>query len=140
MKDYEEMNYNELAIAVKELQAEHKAAKDIATAIYQKLEVLTTKIIPDKLAEDGFRSVNLADGGRIQLSSQAYCSTREGMKPALFAWLQEHDFPELITEVVNASTLKAFIKEQTELGNDVPPDEIVNYQPYSKASVVGVKL
>lgn len=131
------MNYQQLAEAVKKYQAEIADAKAAEARARNVYDTLTIEIIPDKMAEDGFRSVNLADGGRIQLSPQAYCSTRAGMKNALFQWLLDNDFQDLITEVVNPGTLKSFIKEQLEAGNPVPDDEIVNYQPFTRASVVG---
>lgn len=139
MIDYTAMNYNELAAALVELKDQKEDYAKRVKYLNSQIDKITIEVLPDKLAEDGFRSVNLANGGQIKLSPQAYCSTRAGQKDALFSWMMDHGFEDLITEVINASTLKAFVKEQTEQGNPVPPDEIVNYQPYTRASVVGVK-
>jgi hypothetical protein len=51
--------------------------------------------------------------------------------------MHDNGFEDLITEVVNASTLKAFIKEQLDMGNPVPDDTVIRYDPYTRASVVG---
>lgn len=136
IEEFSCMGYPELGSAIKTLQAEKKVLKDQIGRLERKYDTITIEIVPDKLAEDGLRGAPLADGSRIQLSTQAYCSTRAGMKQALFDWMIAHDFEELITEVVNPSTLKAFIKEQREAGNETPDDTIVNYQPYSRATVV----
>lgn len=130
------MNYLQLSEVCMQLKEAKSDLKKQLADIDAQIDYVTIELIPEKLAEDGFSSVNLDNGKRIQLSSQAYCSTRAGQKEALFEWLQEHEFGELITEVVNPSTLKAFVKEQLEEGNEVPPDEIVNYQPFMRASVV----
>jgi hypothetical protein len=131
--------YNELATILMELQQRKDEIKKMESMVTAQIDAITIRVIPDKMAEDRFRSVNLVNGGSIRLSKQAYCSTREGQKQALFEWLQEHEFPELITEVVNPSTLKAFIHEQLEAGNPVPGEDIINWQPYTRASIVGVK-
>jgi hypothetical protein len=134
---YSPLNYPKLALLFKDLKDEKAVLKKKLAYVDMKYDILTQEIIPDKMAEDGFQTVSLKEGGRIQISGQAYCSTHAGMKEALFQWLRENDFEELVTEVVNPGTLKAFVKEQLEMGNPVPDEEIINYQPYSRATVVG---
>jgi len=136
---FEGKKYPELADAIYNLNKEKVEYENKIKSLNVFLDVIQIEIIPDRLAEDGMRGVPLADGSRIELRPNAYCSTRKDMKQALFNWLSEHDFDDLITEVVNPSTLKSFIKEQLEEGNPVPPDEIVSYQPYTKAVLVGRK-
>lgn len=136
---YEKLSYKELADEFKRLQDEKDELKRKTATITAAFDLLTTEVIPEKLMEDGFKHVALADGGRIEIRPQAYCSTRAGQREALFNWLQEHEFDDLITEVVNPSTLKSFIKEQMDQGNPVPGDEIINYQPFLRATVVGRK-
>jgi hypothetical protein len=136
---YESLKYPQLADVIHQFKKDIKAHEEHIKGLNFILDVITKEIIPDRLAEDGMRGVPLADGSRIELRSNAYCSTRAGMKEALFNWLIEQELDELITEVVNPSTLKSFIKEQLESGNPVPPDEIVNYQPYVQATLVGRK-
>ena len=133
---YEGQSYKELAGVFQALTQAKKDLKSELAVIEERLEALTIDVIPDKLAEDGMKNVTLADIGRWQVSPQAYCSTRAGMGPAVQDWMREHGFEDIISEVINASTLKAFIKEQLELGNDVPGDDLVNYEPYLKASLV----
>lgn len=131
------MSYAELAEHFKLLKDKIATHKKALSGLEYQYDILTKEIIPDRMAADGFRTLSLAEGGRIELRAQAYCSTKAGMKGNLFQWLHENGFEELVTEVVNPSTLKAFIKEQTEAGNPVPSEEIINYQPYTRATVVG---
>lgn len=136
VKRYEVMSYKDLAIEFQALKQIKADAKLEAAAVEEKFDALTKQVIPDKMTEEGIKTIAIDGVGRLQLSAQAYCSTKAGMKDALFDWLIENDFKDLITDVVNASTLKAFIKEQLNLGEKVPPDEIINYDPYLRASVV----
>lgn len=136
VKRYEVLSYKDLALEFQALKQIKADAKLEAALVEEKFDALTKQVIPDKMTEEGIKTIAIDGVGRLQLSAQAYCSTKAGMKDALFDWLIENDFKDLITDVVNASTLKAFIKEQLNLGEKVPPDEIINYDPYLRASVV----
>lgn len=140
LKDYEDtlgsMNYGDLAQEFKYLRESMDEAKKLHADLWKRYEVLTTQVLPDRMAEDGFKNITLEGVGRFQASEQARCSTREGQKEALFQWLQDNGFEDLITEVVNPSTLKAFVKECRDGGRPVPPDEIVNYEPYTRVTLV----
>jgi len=130
------MAYPALAEEFQALDEEKKRLRKELNWITDKYDILTTEILPDKLAEDGFKNVSLSTGQRFQPSQQAHCSTAAGAKEALFKWLHEHGFEDLVTEVVNPGTLKAFIKEQKGLGNPVPDEDIVKYQPYTRVTLV----
>ena len=140
MEDYiqhrETLSYPELADEFRKLQDIKADLKRQSAIVTKQYDALTTQVLPDKMAEDGFRNVALAEGGRFQASAQAYCSTVGGMKFELFQWMRDNEFNDLITEVINASTLKAFITEQNKLGNPVPSDEIVNFNPYTRVTLV----
>jgi hypothetical protein len=130
------MTYAELAGEFRDLTARKKDLKDRLAQIEKQYDALTIRVLPDKMAEDGFKNVTLEGVGRFQASTQAYCSTRAGQKEALFQWLQDNGFEDLITEVVNPSTLKSFVKECRDAGRPAPPDEIVNYEPYTRVTLV----
>lgn len=130
------LGYKELADEFSALKDEKDKLKKMVNEVEAKYEALTTRVLPDKMAEDGFKNVTLEGIGRFQASQQAYCSTRAGQKQALFDWLESNGFDDLITEVVNPSTLKAFIKECQDEGRPAPPDEIVNYQPFTRVTLV----
>lgn len=136
---YRAMKWPELADLIANLQENKKTYEGHISGINQHLEFITKDVIPDRMVEEGLRGVPLADGSRIELRQKAYCSTRAGMKEALFEWMQANGFEELITEVINPGTLKSFIKEQLDEGNEVPPDDVVNYQPFLQATLVGRK-
>ena len=136
VQEYETKSYKDLAILFRELRDKKAKLKSELRTIEAKIDALTVDVIPDKLAEDGFKNVRVDGVGQIKLSTQAFCSTRAGMSEAVREWMVEHGFGELVTETINPATLKSFIKEQMEHGGDVPPDDLINFQPYSRATVV----
>lgn len=129
-------SYKDLALELERLNIELDKARKLKNELQSQYDTITMDILPDRLAEDEFSNVPIKGVGRLQPSHQAYCSVVAGQKEALFGWLEDNGFNDLITEVVNASTLKSFVKECREEGRPVPPDEIVRYQPYTRVTLV----
>lgn len=139
-RKFESMNFPELAAEFRRLKSELDEAKKRETKIRSIFDLLTIEIIPDKMAENGFRTLNLADGGgRIELRADARCNTAAGQGERLREWLKEHGYEAIVSESVHPGTLKAFIKEQKAAGEEVPPEDIVSYNPFTRATVVRAK-
>ena len=136
LSKYEGKSYEDIAKLFAELKKEKERQKKAMSALTDEWDALTIHIIPEMLAEDGMASVNLDSGYRIQTSPQAYCSTVAGMSAEVRAWMIDNGHEEMISETINPQTLKAFIKESIDNGDEIPSDDIVNYQPYIRASVV----
>lgn len=128
---YENMTIEALAQEMKSVREALDDMKKSAATLQQKWDHLRKVAIPDKLEEMGLESCRVAGVGNISVRTDAYCTVPASKKPELYQWLSEHDQEALITATVNASTLKAWMKEQIMEGNDVPPDDIVNFNPYT---------
>ncbi len=50
-------------------------------------------------------------------------------------WFRGHDLDDMIQEVINASTLKAFIREQIREGNEIPGDDLIEFSTYTVATI-----
>lgn len=137
--EHEDKSWPELADTIHSLRVAKDELAKQTKAINAELEIICREIIPERMAEEGLRGVPLTDGSRLELRSKAFCSTRAGMRDALMAWFRDHDLPEMVTETINASTLKAFMAEQLKEGNEVPPDELLSYTPFVEATLVGRK-
>jgi len=74
------------------------------------------------VGDNGKGSFTLGDGTKIHLRTNLYASYVKAKQVAFFAWLIENGHKDLIKETVNANTLKAFVREQREEGNDIPQD------------------
>lgn len=127
-----------------EIAAEYKAIKEAleeageVKTILQKISDSYSKhILPARMEEEGIETVRIEGIGRLQTKSDIYCNCPAPNREALQDWLVDHGHGSLISQSVNASTLKAFIKEQMKEGNPVP-DDLLNIEPYSMAVIVKV--
>lgn len=129
---------NDLAKRMQKVRAQLDKKEEEAKELRKEWDNIRKVQIPDKMAEAGVESVRLKGIGTISLRADAYCSVRGGMLEELQQWLVEQGAGELIKETVNSSTLKAFIKERFEQGEEIP-DELVNFQPFTYATILGGK-
>ena len=133
--DYSNFTLEELALKMKTIKSELDAAKSISGELQATWDELRKKWLVDKMEEMGIESVRITGVGTVSQRVDAYCTVPAASKRALYDWLQEHDFGDLITDTVNSSTLKAWMKEQTLKGNEVPSDEIVKFTPYTYVAI-----
>jgi len=87
-----------------------------------------------KMEELGIDSAFITDVGKLSMRTDAYCSVLKKDKIELQNWLKDNGHGDLITDTINASTLKAFMKEQIIEGNAVP-DTIVSFDPYTYVAI-----
>jgi hypothetical protein len=93
---------------------------------------LRDRIIPDKMDNDGIQNINIKGVGRLALRPELQVATKQGMGPDLRDWMIDHDCEDLITETINPSTLKAWVKEQMAKGEEFP-DELLNIYAFTRA-------
>lgn len=129
-----ELNMNELATHFVSLKDQLKDAKEVTSGIQAEFDLLRKGVLPEKMEDFGFDSVNVAGIGRVSLRAELYASILADQKEAAFAWLSEHGHGALIKDTVNPSSLKAFIKEQMQLGEQFP-EEIFSVTPYMMATI-----
>jgi len=128
------MGLKDLALEFKRLRDQYDDEKAISANTYAEFELLRKKVLPEIMDEQGFTTVKIEGVGRIQIGFQV--SAKQIDKVALFDWMRENGHPDLITDVINASTLGSFIKTQIAQGDPIPPDDIVDFSSYEVASVV----
>jgi hypothetical protein len=134
-----EMTYKEAAQYLDALEGDLQHFKDLTNKLRELKDHLTIKCIPEKLDEDGMANVTvIMDDGtkrRWQTRADIRCSVLASHRQDLYHWLDEHGHESLITETVNASTLKAFLKEEMKAGRPIPT-EYLSLHPYEQASLV----
>lgn len=114
------------------LMAEKEEVEAELKLINAKFDVLRFELIPEKMEEEGIERVSFDEIGRVSLTADLFVSVRD--KPSLYNWLEENGFGDLIQPVVNASTLKAFIKGRMKAGEEIPED-CLNVTPVTRASI-----
>lgn len=134
MKD---MPIQELAAEMMAIRKELDDAKDAAAGFQQMWDHLRIQLLPEKMEDAGLENARISGIGTITLATDAWVSTKNSQE--LFKWLEEHEHGDLITETVNPSTLKAFLKEQLRNGEEVPSEEVVKFTPYTYAKITNTK-
>ena len=113
--NFDNMNMQELAERFHKLQNELKESKAVSSEIQKEFDYLRKSVLPDKMEELGFDTVNITDVGRISLRAELYASIVADQKEAAFAWLAENGHGALIKDTVNRSSI--VIASATMTGN-----------------------
>ena len=133
--NYESMELAELAESLANTKANLELLGSLKTSIQKTYDRLSIDIIPDKMDEAKVSTMKVIGVGRLQTKSDIRCHTPSDRSDDLKRWLTENGHAALIAETVNASTLKALIKEMMR-ENRAWPETIVNVTPYTRATVV----
>lgn len=88
--------------------------------------------VPTKFEEEGIESTKIEGVGRVNLTSDINLQTPD--KDMMYEWLHENGHSEIITETVNASTLKALVRKYIKDGKTVPDDVFV-VKSFTRASI-----
>ena len=124
---------------VSDLAKAQKAAKDLkeaADAMAKECnkihDFIRKEALPEKVEslEDGTNSVRIEGVGNVSIRTDIYASVAAGKQEEVKDWLDDNDGSGLITETVNSSSLKAFLKKQM-LNGAALPDDLFNITPYS---------
>lgn len=111
-----------------------EATKEAKAAAQNLWDTFSIGFVPEYMDEQEL--TNLAgEGGRIDLRNQLRVSTPREHKGQLFDWLRQNKLDQMITEGVNANTLKAFVKEAMTNGNPYP-GELLKIEAYKQAVLV----
>ena len=73
---------------------------------------------------DGYGRLGLTDDLRVKMLD----------KEQVYEWLEENDMGDMITETVNASTLKASLRKRLQKGEEVP-DNLFELTPFTRANL-----
>ena len=96
---------------------------------------LKFSIVPTVLEDAGLTNATIDGIGRVTVIDDVRTSVED--KQELMEWLREHEMEDMISEVVNANTLTAFVRKQLREGGEVPPP--VKVTPFVRAQITKVK-
>lgn len=147
-----EQDHMKMARTLSHVEARLEEQIALCKDLQAEYDVLRIEVLPDLFDQKGVENLTL-DGlsrwdedkrqvvtisGRIGLTGDMFVSVTPGAKDKLFAWLKKRKLGDLIQPGVNSSTLRAFVKNRTKEGKDVPPEGILNVTPYTRASITKV--
>jgi len=135
-EEYKTMTLFSMVEHMKLLRSEKDDLEAQLAIVNAKFDVLRTEVIPAKMDDDGIERITFDGIGRVGLTADMLVSATD--KAGLFAWLHENGFQDLIQPTINASTLKAFVKNRMKEGKPVP-EEYLRVIPFTRASITKVK-
>ena len=135
---YAGMPLKDVAAHMLTLREEHTEVKTVAATIWREHEYLSKHVLPEMMEEMGMTSVNLDGLGRLEIRHDASCSVPKENKLAVYQWLEDNGYGELIVGTVNSSTFKAQIKKFIKDGEEFPM-ELINFSPYDNAVLIKAK-
>jgi len=127
-------SFKELALEMYSLQGQINNLQKEKAALQKSFDLLRHKIVPDKLEEEDMQNITIKGIGRLGASPQLRVSVLAGNREKLQSWMCENGFEDLVQGTINSSTLKAWVKEQMEAGNEVP-DDLIKIDPFMQATL-----
>ena len=128
----------ELATELADLKLQKESIGNQEKAINIRIEELTRILLPEAMDEDGVSNISIDGVGRITLRGEVFASIRADNREAAYEWLRDTGRGSLISETVNASTLKAAVKEWLKQGEEIP--DVINVTPITVAVLTKSKL
>lgn len=126
--------YQDLALALAKAKDQLDAVAKAKSALQEAYDNLRQRVIPSKMEEEGLSTITVAGVGRMTITAQLQVSVRPEFKIQLKQWLVDNGHAELVTETINASTLKAWYKEQLMNGEELP-DDMLNIYGFDQVSL-----
>ena len=110
------------------------ALEDELKQVNKVFDFLRMNKIPAAFDEAGVELLRVEGVGRCSIAADMFVSIAKDHKEEAYEWLRDTGRGSLITETVNASTLKAVIKKAT-LAAEAIPEGVFNINPISRASI-----
>ena len=127
----------ELVTELATLKQERDILVDEAKIKYARIEQISKIELPEIMDDDGVSNITVEGVGRVNLQSNVFASIVEANRDEAFEWLRSTGKGSLISEVVNATTLKAAAKQWLKNGEPIP--ECIKVTPYTAAVLTQVK-
>lgn len=114
----------ELAQELRRLKDKKDELAEQEKIINIRIDEITKRELPEAMDAEGISNIKVENAGKVSLRGEVYAAIPAEARDAAYEWLRENGKGSLITETVNASTLKAAAKDWLKQGMDVPADLI----------------
>jgi hypothetical protein len=131
---YDGMALIDLIREMKSIQTAKEQAEANLKELNKHFDFLRVTKIPQMMEDSGIRNLNVEGVGRVSLTADMHVSVKSEMKEKFYEWLRDNGRGDLIQPNVNASTLKATVKNMVREGEEYP-EELLNVSPFTRASI-----
>jgi hypothetical protein len=124
----------QLAKEMRRLQVEKDNHNFSLSILQKRLDEIRLGELPEAMDEAGINSLSIDGVGRVSTRADLYASIPADFKQMAWQWLIANGYENLITQTINASTFKAWAKEQLKAGEELP-EELFKITPYVMAVI-----
>lgn len=143
----EDAKIADVARAIKEIKSTLEQADKAKKELQKLYDYITVSLAPERMAEEEISTMKIDNVGRLQCSPDLRCSCPAENKEMLKKWLVDNGHKALISDTINSSSLKAFVREMISTENELIkegrkpekplyPKDILKIEPFSRATVV----
>lgn len=126
-----------LSIRMKDVKDQIDALADAKKELQKEYDKIRFTELPDAMDDEGVENMRVTGVGTVYLTDDINVSiTCE--KDYMYGWMDRNDFGDLIKPYVFPQTLKAWVKEQLQLGNELP-DDLIKVTPFTRAAIKATK-
>ena len=131
---YDAMALKDLIVSMHAIQLQKETIEGQLKNINAEFDFLRITKIPTQMEDEGVDRITITGVGRVSLTADMHVSVKTDMKAKFYDWLRDNGRSDLISETVNASTLKAAVKGMYKAGEEIPED-LLNVSPFTRASI-----
>ena len=131
---YDAMALKDLIVSMHAIQLQKEIIEGQLKGINAEFDFLRITKIPTQMEDEGVDRITITGIGRVSLTADMHVSVKTDMKAKFYDWLRDNGRSDLISETVNASTLKAAVKGMYKAGEEIPED-LLNVSPFTRASI-----
>jgi hypothetical protein len=135
---YGKLDLVQLAIQMGAIQAEKERIDEMAKAVGREFDWLRLNAIPGKMDEEGIANIKVSGLGQVKLTGDMYVSVLAENRPKVYEFFRDHNRGDIISESINAATLKATVKDMFKKGEEIPED-LIKVTPFTRASITREK-
>lgn len=89
--------------------------------IAKMFEDYKTRVVPAMFEQSGVENVPLTEGYRVQIGNTVRATVIKDLRDNAYNWMREN-YPDIVTETINSSTLSALARTMREDNKELPAE------------------
>jgi hypothetical protein len=117
-----------------DVRKQKESLEETLKGVNETFDFLRITKIPTVMNDENIDRISVKGVGRVSITADMHVSIKADKKDDFYQWLRDNGRTDLISETVNASTLKASVKKMFKEG-EIPPEDLLNISPFERASI-----
>jgi hypothetical protein len=131
---YDGMDLVNLVMEMDDVRKQKESLEETLKGVNETFDFLRITKIPTVMNDENIDRISVKGVGRVSITADMHVSIKADKKDDFYQWLRDNGRTDLISETVNASTLKASVKKMFKEG-EIPPEDLLNISPFERASI-----